>query len=95
MNDLISRQEAIDAVNRLSLGETDAVRLSMRIADYLNRMPPAQPERKSGRWEMKPDPYGFFEEIPVCSACGCTTKWREKYPYCPNCGAMMKGADDE
>lgn len=41
--DLISRQAAIDAVNRLSLGETDAVRLSMRIADYLNRMPSAQP----------------------------------------------------
>ena len=44
MDDLISRQAAIDAVNRLSLGEADAVRLSMRIADYLNRMPPAQPE---------------------------------------------------
>lgn len=47
-------------------------------------------ERKRGRWEMKPDPYGFFEEIPVCSECGCTTKWREKYPYCPNCGADMR-----
>ena len=44
MSDLIDRQAAIDAVNRLSLGETDAVRLSMRIADYLNRMPSAQPE---------------------------------------------------
>ena len=44
MDELISRKTAIDAVNRLSLGETDAVRLSMRIADYLNRMPSAQPE---------------------------------------------------
>lgn len=43
MNDLISRKTVIDAVNRLSLGETDAVRLSMRIEDYLNRIPPAQP----------------------------------------------------
>ena len=41
--DCISRQAAIDAVNRLSLGEMDAVRLSMRIADYLNRIQPAQP----------------------------------------------------
>ena len=44
-------------------------------------------ERKHGKWEMKPDPYGFFDEIPVCSECGCTTKMREKYNFCPNCGA--------
>lgn len=39
MNDTISRWTAIDVVNRLSLGETDAVRLSMKISDYLNRLP--------------------------------------------------------
>ena len=44
MSDLISRATAIDAVKRLSLGETDATRLAMRIGDYLERMPPAQPE---------------------------------------------------
>ena len=41
--DLISRAQAIDAVNRLSLGETDATRLAMRIWDYLERLPSAQP----------------------------------------------------
>ena len=40
-----------------------------------------------GKWEMKPDP--FFDDIPVCSECGCTTKMREKTKYCPNCGAKM------
>ena len=44
MDDLISRQVAIDAVKRLSLGETDAMRLAMRIGDYLERLPSAQPE---------------------------------------------------
>lgn len=44
---------------------------------------------RHGEWIMKPDPYGFFEEIPVCSACGCTTKMRETYNFCPNCGAKM------
>lgn len=44
---------------------------------------------RHGKWEMKPDPYGFFDEIPVCSECGCTTKMREKTKYCPNCGARM------
>lgn len=51
-------------------------------------------ERKKGRWEMKQDPYGFFEEIPVCSECGCTTKMRDKTKFCPNCGADMRGEQD-
>ena len=42
-SDTISRQKAIEAVKRLSLGETDAIRLAMRIGDYLARLPPAQP----------------------------------------------------
>ena len=54
----------------------------------------AQTERKTGRWEMKPDPYGFFDEIPVCSECGCTTKMREVYKFCPDCGADMRGEDE-
>ena len=47
MDDLISRQAAIDAVKRLSLGKTDAVRLAMRIEDYLERVSSAQPEQLS------------------------------------------------
>ena len=98
MNDLISRQAAIDAVNRLSLGETDAVRLSMRIADYLNRMPPAQPERKKGKWIRHDEIKNVYGGIYIeCSECG------EKYvvqhildeKYCRNCGADMRGEQDE
>lgn len=48
------------------------------------------PERKVGKWEQKEDPYGFFDTIPVCSVCGHTTKMRETYAYCPNCGAEME-----
>lgn len=56
---------------------------------------PTIEERKKGRWEMKPDPYGFFDEIPVCSECGCTTKMRETYNFCPNCGAEMRKGEEE
>lgn len=45
MNDVIERQAAIDAVKRLSLGETDATRLAMRIGDYLERLPAANVAR--------------------------------------------------
>ena len=44
MSDLISRQAAIDAVKKLSLGEPDATRLAMRIGYYLERLTSAQPE---------------------------------------------------
>lgn len=50
---------------------------------------------RHGRWERKPDPYGFFDTIPVCSVCGCTTKWREEYLYCPNCGARLEGGNND
>lgn len=53
------------------------------------------PDRKVGKWEWKEDPFGFFDTIPVCSECGHTTKMRETYAYCPNCGARMKGEGDE
>ena len=57
--------------------------------------PTIQPERKKGEWKMEPDPYGFFEEIPVCSECGCTTAMRKTYNFCPNCGADMRGEPNE
>ena len=86
--DLIDRQAAIDECYPVTV---DGEVYEVVQVETLIGLPSAQPERKSGRWEMKPDPYGFFEEIPVCSECGCTTKWREKYLYCPNCGARMEG----
>lgn len=56
--------------------------------DRLTRIPTADVRPvKRGEWMRKPDPYGFFEDIPVCSECGCTTKMREEYNFCPNCGA--------
>ena len=60
------------------------------IAEWIDAQPTidAEPVRH-GKWEMKSDPFGFFDEIPVCSECGCTTKMREKTKYCPNCGARM------
>lgn len=61
--------------------------------DMIEELPPAEPVRH-GKWEMKPDPFGFFDEIPVCSECGCTTKMREKTKYCPNCGADMRTEND-
>lgn len=60
--------------------------------ETIDRIPSADVvEVRHGRWEKKDDPYGFFDKIPVCSECGCTTELRKQYAYCPNCGADMRG----
>lgn len=83
MSDLIRRQDAIDALDRFSLGETDAVKLAFRMGDYLKRLPSAdvQPVRH-GHWIYTPtSPLGF-----TCSECG---KEMCLFNYCPHCGAKM------
>lgn len=100
MDDLISRQAAIEAItdecivtNMDSVYDSELHRFKRATHRILANLPSAQPERKNGRWEMKPDPYDFFEEIPVCSECGCTTKMRDKTKYCPHCGARMEESE--
>ena len=44
-------------------------------------------ERKHGEWIYKPMKGQF------CSVCDVQSVW--KYNYCPNCGADMRGEDDE
>lgn len=73
----------------------DTIKFSpSEVKKIIQKMPTIE-ERKTGKWEMKPDPYGFFEEIPVCSECGYTTEMRKTYNFCPNCGARMEGSKDE
>lgn len=92
MDDLISRQEAIDIV-RFECGEWRG--LSKTIENSLNDLPSAEPMQKIGQWKMKKTLMDFFEEIPVCSECGHTTEMRKTYNFCPHCGADMRGEQDE
>ena len=50
---------------------------------------------KKGHWEMKEDPLGFWDEIPVCSECGCTNTLRKKAAFCEHCGADMREGDGD
>ena len=79
MDDLISRQASIDAVKRLSLGETDATRLAMRIEDYLERLQSAQPEQRwipcserlpeGGRVVLVTEKGGFIRHCEYANYC--------------------------
>lgn len=85
--------DAIPYVDLNSDMPQSKIRVYVAFKERIDRLPTIDPV-KHGEWEMKPDPFGFFDDIPVCSECGCTTKMREKYNYCPNCGARMERSEE-
>ena len=94
MGDLISRDAAIEIINRVqkahiaSKGKPilGAATMIIEIED----LPSAQPERKTGRWINHEDEDGEHYG-DNCSECG---EWYVmpfgKSNFCPNCGADMR-----
>ena len=87
LNDLISRQAAIDVVKKNTWAGARIMQL-----------PPAQPERKKGKWIYGEDEYGI--DGYHCDKCGFFVPWDynhklidyiNDYVYCPNCGAKRDG----
>ena len=92
--DLISRQAAIDAIQRHIhyddydypvVDEDDVIKV-------LTGLPSAQPERKKGKWHSR-----IYSQIEmfVCSECQHEYSYdaetgEQFYNYCPNCGAKME-----
>lgn len=92
-NDLIRRSDAIRAVSKVDdYGDGIGFEVRSHCLVELELVPSA--DRPHGEWIYGTDEDGNEDAYPwTCSICG------EKYPwypnYCPNCGARMKGADDE
>ena len=97
MNDLISRQEAIDRVEksrRLNHHEDSKAACAheyehRHFLKILMDLPPAYP--KKGKWIPSEED---STEAGSCSNCGWTAHLYEDdvvgMPYCPNCGADMR-----
>ena len=95
MNDLISRQAAIDTTWE-DPSYTDPLNVLSEVRDRIKALPSAQPERKKGSWNV------IQGDIVICSECGmCAPKTmtgcllnRHLEPnrtnFCPNCGADMR-----
>lgn len=84
--DLISRQEVLGYIDRLTGSGLGKVKSLEYIKKYVERMESS--ERESGEW-IKNDDY-------VCDQCGYhMIVGGGAYNFCPNCGAKMnKGGDD-
>ena len=84
MDDLISRQDAIDTVGRI---ERKGDWRSEAIIG-LKLLPSA--DRPKGEWEHEDGVYG----LAFCSNCEFELRMNDTN-FCPNCGADMRGADNE
>ena len=82
-SDLISRQDAIDAVNSLTYPSS-----LMDVKRKLIELPSA--DRPHGKWK-----HDDSDNSIVCDKCGCAL-WANdimngEANFCPNCGADMRG----
>lgn len=95
MDDSISRQAAIEVIEN-ELDKIDHVPQWVfdRLTNKLRELPSA--ERKKGEW-IRLDEYPNDVSVK-CSECGVTLEdWMlgAFYNYCPNCGAEMRGEEDD
>lgn len=82
-DDAVSRQAAIDAVNA---HYDDEYFNFYTVMDILKQLPSAQ---RKGKW------YAIGNTGLATCECGYITDRHSVYNYCPKCGALMKGEDDE
>ena len=100
MDDLISRQAAIEALgdepevwsgkDEYEQGLNNQWHYDVNV---LKALPSAQPERKKGEWIVLYDEDSPQDGIWKCSACDYIRLADDITPmnYCPNCGADMRG----
>ena len=98
MSDLISRQAAIAEFSCCELTPDGGIDANYAI-DFLEQLPPVQPERKTGQWICQAD-----DDIWNCSECdyeidgtGCIDplEYLKTYKFCPNCGSYNGGEQTE
>ena len=95
MDDLISRQQAIDALRNYLVEKRcpDDGTLTCRLIEneVINKLPSIQPERLKGKWIHQ----AKFSRVE-CDQCGKV--FRNTFApknFCPKCGAKMERGEQE
>ena len=106
MSDLISRQGIRYEKMLRPLGDGNYEYCDVAYRDEIDALPSAQPERKKGKWI----PFEYGDDTwHKCTACGVadnyisivqrpngkTGRLESVRNFCPNCGAYMRGEEDE
>ena len=69
------------------------------VLDMIRELPPAKPERKTGKWIEQDDGWdGIYYECSVCREPFTLidgTPSDNLYNFCPNCGADMREGQDD
>lgn len=109
MNDLISRQAAIDAVRQYCIDHhiENGIYHANGIEYELTNLPSAQSEQKKGKWIYKK--INEYSSRTYCSECDGSAPFiyivdnyygniahgeTVKTNFCPNCGADMRGDEE-
>jgi len=101
VTDCISRQAALDALGEEPYvwTEDDDYERGMRFQwksdhDAIEALPSAQPKREKGKWiDETFKPWGLVYHPYKCDQCGEHSEADSN--FCPNCGADMRGEQDE
>ena len=105
MSDLISRQAAIDSFDGVKVDEENCTEYDIGYNDgidfavsILSVLPSAQPKQKRGKWIIHHEVKNIYGGTYIeCSECGekYVVQHIEDEKFCRNCGAYMRGEEDE
>lgn len=91
--DCISRQAAIEALDKrfdsIPIEQTTEILL---LRKDLRDLPTAEPQRIKGKWALQSDDYYEYYE---CDQCGIAVGIDDIRNFCPNCGADMRGEQND
>ena len=93
--DLISRQQAIDALQKCRkhcIDPFDSYHIDIQDAEYqLSKVPAVQAERAEGEWIPVQRHEGDTQPDLECPFCKHRIGWFDMGRYCAGCGAKLKG----
>ena len=92
--DCVSRKAVIDELNRLGRNAFKDDTDYDTLFDFIDSLPPALEERKQRHWIEHYDNSGNLHHLE-CSSCHNWHRDFIKDDFCPNCGADMRGSNNE